>query len=184
MGEESLIPLDDMRNGGSGLLVEDESQEESDGSEQANVSNADLIASQVVSLGELSLNNLKSLEVVLLSSLVLLLGELGVVSKGSVNSPHVVGGQLGVLVFEPLVDLCALSGAVSVVFSGLSGKEPQDGSGFVDAAFLSLKGGDLAERVLGEIFGSLELVPGDSDELDGDVDEAEEELLQGLPDTF
>lgn len=175
MSEEALVPLDDLGDVGSGLFVEDRPEEESDSTDKGNISNGDLVTNQVRSLLELSINHSQGLKVVLLSSFILLLGHWSE-SEHSVDGAGVVGVELSVLVFEPLVNLSSLNGRVSVELAGPASEVTQDGSGLEDGALRSLKSRHLAEGMLGQVFGGLQLVPGKAVQLDGDVDETQQEL--------
>jgi hypothetical protein len=127
---------------------------------------------------ELSINNSEGLDIVLLSSFVLFLGDLGK-AEHSVDGAWVIGAELSVLEFKPLIDLGSLEGIVSVEFSSLASKETENGGRFEDAAFRSLKSGHLAEGMLGEVFSRFPLVPGETHKLDLDVDEPEKQLNLG-----
>lgn len=84
----------------------------------------------------MAIDDFQNLKEALFDFFVLLGSRLGISQDGVHNGSN-VGLQLGVGKFEPLVDLRSLGSGVAVEFSSLSSKVPDDGQGFVDAAFRS-----------------------------------------------
>ncbi len=175
VGEKSFIPMNQVRNGCSSFFIEDKSQEQSNTSNQGNISNANMVSSQVVGLRKLGISNLQSFKVVFLSSLILFLSNWEV-SKDSVEGSVVEWVELSVDIFKPLINLCSLSSIVSIELSSLTGKESEDGSWFIDASLFSFKSWDFTKRVLGKIFRRFPLIPRNSNELDWELDKSKEKL--------
>ena len=127
LGVESFVPGNNLGETSSDFLVNPESQAESDAGEKSNISNGKFISSNVGGLAELSFNNLEGFQVVFLASFVHLLGD-GEESKSSVEDSRVVGSELSVVEFKPLIDGGGLSGSLSVELSSLSSKVSEDGT--------------------------------------------------------
>lgn len=178
MREKSLMPLNNAGNSSTSLFIEEESQSKSDTWEERNVSDGDLVSSEVRSFLELGLNDFEDSQVILFSSFISFFGN-GPEAESAVEDSGMVGRELGVVELQPLIDGCGLCWGVSVELSSFSGQVSEDGVGFVDAAFWGFKGGDLPEGVLLKVFSRFDLVEGDSLNFDGDIDELGEDLNFG-----
>lgn len=153
--EKTIVPSDNIGNGWSDFLVENQSENESNVDDQCNISNWDFVSCKIGSLSQLIVNYSQNLQVVFLASLIDFFGQSWVVAQSSIDSSGIQWTDLSIDELEPLVNWGSLSSVVSIELSNLSGEVSEDGSWLKEISFRSFQRWYFAKRMYFQIFRGL-----------------------------